>query len=669
MSSGRLLAVFAHPDDESLVAGGTLAACAAAGVEVRIVSVTHGERGPIAHPSLATRASLGAVRAAELRAAAVALGVGAVQCLDYPDGALKWSDPDRLRDDLAGRIRDWRPDAIITFGPEGLYWHRDHIAVHSATMAALETLAAEGIAPWVYHATWPHGLAESLVSALAARGDPADLWGLRPGDFGVPAETITSVVDVRPFLAAKLRALRSHRTQLHPAHLLLALPDDLAWEFLGREYFVRPQPRDAAADWLAGATRSQPSSSAPSRQTRARTHTLLTRPSGPNIVVLGMMGRSPFAGVGWQVLHYLEGLRRLGCHVTYLEDTGEWPYDPEQNAITDDCRYTTAYIGRLLAWCGLDNHWAYRAASQGGQLLGPAAARVDELLARADALINLTGATVLRDEHLRVPVRIFLETDPVRPQIEVAQGCRFTIDLLAAHTHYFSFGENFGAPDCGVPLGRFDYRPTRQPIVLEWWNPARAVPPSPAADGRFTTVASWDQSGKDIEWRGQTYSWSKHHEFLKFLDLPHRTERPFELALACDDAAVLRLLGGHGWRVVDALALSKDIRRYRDYILGSWGEFTVAKDQNIRLRSGWFSDRSASYLAAGKPVITQDTGFGKILPTGRGLFAFRTMEDVLAAVDAIESDYEGHSRAAREIAAESFAAEKVVASLLQRAGV
>jgi LmbE family N-acetylglucosaminyl deacetylase len=272
MNAGNLLAIFAHPDDESLVAGGTLAACVTAGVAVRIISVTHGEQGPIAHPGLATRTSLGAVRAGELRAAADALGVGAVECLDYPDGALRWSDPDRLRDDLAGRIRAGRPDAVITFGPEGLYWHRDHIAVHRATMAALETLAGDGYAPWVYHATWPHGLAESLVSAVAGRSHPADLWGLSPGDFGVPADTITTVVDVRPFLAAKLRALRSHRTQLQPAHLLLALPDDLAREYLGREYFVRSRPRNAAADWLAGMTRNRPSSSPSPRSSRAMRH-------------------------------------------------------------------------------------------------------------------------------------------------------------------------------------------------------------------------------------------------------------------------------------------------------------------------------------------------------------------------------------------------------------
>ena len=272
MTRSHLLAIFAHPDDESLVAGGTLAACAAAGVAVGIVSITHGEQGPIAHPGLATRGSLGAVRAGELRAAAGALGVATAECLDYPDGGLRWSDLDRLRDDLAGRIRAGRPDAVLTFGPEGLYWHRDHIAVHRATMAALETLCGEGCAPWVYHATWPHGLAESLVSAASGRGQPVDLWGLSPGDFGVPADTITTVIDVRPFLAAKLCALRSHRTQLHPAHLLQALPDDLAREFLGREYFVRSRPRDAAADWLAGVTRHRPSPSPSPPSSRERRH-------------------------------------------------------------------------------------------------------------------------------------------------------------------------------------------------------------------------------------------------------------------------------------------------------------------------------------------------------------------------------------------------------------
>jgi hypothetical protein len=182
-------------------------------------------------------------------------------------------------------------------------------------------------------------------------------------------------------------------------------------------------------------------------------------------------------------------------------------------------------------------------------------------------------------------------------------------------------------------------------------------------------VSSWKQSGKDIEWNGETYIWSKHLEFMKFIDLPHRTREPLEIALASRDAEAIALLTSHGWQVVDAIGLTRDILPYRDYVVGSRGEFTVAKDQYTRPRSGWFSDRSASYLAAGRPVITQETGFSKFLPTGMGLFAFETMEDVLAAVQEIDRDEQRHRCAARQVAEEYFAAEKVLGSLIERAGL
>lgn len=390
------------------------------------------------------------------------------------------------------------------------------------------------------------------------------------------------------------------------------------------------------------------------------------------LVVLGIMGRTPFAGVAWQGLNYLEGFRRLGCDVYYVEDTGEWSYDAEQNTMTDDCRYTVNYIAKLMAWCKLPDRWAYRSCSDGGTF-GLSESQVSRLFERSDVLINLTGATVLRDEHLRVPVRIYLETDPVLPQIEIEKGHKFTIDLLSAHTHHFTFGENLGAAECKIPLSNFDYRPTRQPIVLDWWKcPAYQFSNGgrrSSSVNRFTTISSWQQSGKDIEWKGETYLWSKHIEFLKFIDLPRRTEQPLEIALASQDTGVIQLLTSHGWRVIDAIALSKDIFPYRDYILASSGEFTVAKDQYVRLCSGWFSDRSACYLAAGKPVITQDTGFGKILPVGRGLFAFQTMDQILDAIDQINADYDANARDARMIAEEYFAAEGVLADLLKNAGL
>jgi hypothetical protein len=404
---------------------------------------------------------------------------------------------------------------------------------------------------------------------------------------------------------------------------------------------------------------------------------------GLRIVIMGILGRTPLAGVSWQVLHYLEGFRRLGYDIYYIEDTGGWAYNPRRK--TDDngseytyainCQYAVNYVAKLMSSFGLQDGWAYRSRVD-GRVFGLSETQVSRLFEKADALVNLTGSTCLLEEHTRVPVRIYLETDPVMRQIEVVRGDRKAIDLLAAHTHHFTYGENLGAPDCGVPVTRFNYLPTRQPIVLDWWTSngrlSSDVNGRPNIPPRFTTIAKWRQPGKDIAWNGETYSWSKHIEFLKFIDLPRRTQQKFELALAWEnekDEDAIPQLTSFGWRIVDAFSLSLDIASYRDYILGSRGEFTVAKDQNIRLRSGWFSDRSACYLAAGKPVVTQDTAFANILPTGCGLFAFRSMENILTAIDAIASNYEGHCRAAREIAEEYFAAEKVLGSLMERVGL
>jgi hypothetical protein len=384
---------------------------------------------------------------------------------------------------------------------------------------------------------------------------------------------------------------------------------------------------------------------------------------GIRLVVLGRMGQAPFAGLAWQVLHYLEGFRRLGCDVFYLEDTGEWPYDPVQNAVTADAGYTVDYLGRVLGRIGMQGRWAYRHAPAGGLLHGVSEPQLAGILRATDVLVNLTGGTVLREEHLHIPERVYLETDPVLPQVEVATGRQFTIDLLASHTRWFTFGENIGSPGCPVPVGPFDYRPTRQPVVLDWW----ATPADTRADGAFTTVASWEQAGKDVIWHDTLYTWSKHHEFRKLIDLPMNTAVPLELALACDDEPTLAMLRAHGWLVVDALRLSRDPGPYRDYLRRSAGEFTVAKDQNIRLRSGWFSDRSACYLAAGRPVVTQDTGFGEVLPTGAGLFAFRSGPDALAALEAIRSAPGRHAAAAREVAREYFASDRVLGHLLDEA--
>jgi hypothetical protein len=260
-----------------------------------------------------------------------------------------------------------------------------------------------------------------------------------------------------------------------------------------------------------------------------------------------MLGGNPFAGIAWQVLHYLEGLRRLGWDVLYVEDTQAWPYDPERNAIVADAGYAESYLRRVIG--RLDGvPWAYVPPS--GEPLGLSAAALRRELAGARALINLSAATVLRNAYLDVPVRIYLETDPVLPQIEIEQGRAFTIDLLDSHTHHFSFGEKLGDPDCPVPVERFSYRATRQPVILDWW----AAPPQPG--DRYTTVTNWRQTAKDISWRGETYYWSKDREFARFIDLPQRSGRRLELALTSDDDVVLERLRAHGWELRDALALT-----------------------------------------------------------------------------------------------------------------
>ncbi len=386
------------------------------------------------------------------------------------------------------------------------------------------------------------------------------------------------------------------------------------------------------------------------------------KPSKGKIIVFGILFWYPLAGVTYQFLHYLIGLRRLGYDPYYIEDSGRWIYDPRINDLSGDATGNIAAVAPILEAHGFKDRWAFRGHYPDGQCYGMSESQILQLYREADAFLNVTGAQEIREEHMACPRRIYVESDPFALQVKVGKGDETTIATLAAHDTLFSFGENLGAPDCDVPIERFNWLPTRQPVVLDLWL-------NPYATGEsYTTITTWHNKGKNITYRDDTYYWTKDREFEKFLDLPRQRAVPFELAAGVDEN-VERLLREHNWRQVHSVEISKDIDRYRDYIQRSRGEFTVARDQYVRPYTGWFSDRSACYLAAGRPVITQETGFSKFMPTGRGLFGFRTMDDILAAVDAIESDYEGNCRAAREVAAEYFAAEKVVGSLMERAGL
>ena len=385
----------------------------------------------------------------------------------------------------------------------------------------------------------------------------------------------------------------------------------------------------------------------------------------PKIVLLGMMTKMPVAGVVWQTVHYLVGLARLGYDVYYVEAHARTPSMFMETETDDGSGKVSTFIAEIMARFGLAGKWAFHALHDDARVYGLSDTELRELYREAALIINLHGGTLPRPEHYATGRLVYLETDPVEVQISLHANDEETIRFLEPHCAFFTFGENYGRPDCRLPVSsRFHFKPTRQPVLCDAWE-TNGAPVGPT----LTTIGNWQQNWREVKFAGETFTWSKHFEFLKFIDLPRRTSTPLELALSSYDNATLELLGQNGWHVRHALDLSTHIDPYRAYIQGSRGEFTVAKDQNVRLRSGWFSDRSATYLAAGRPVITQDTGFGNILPTGEGLFAFSTMEEILAAIDCINSNYSHHAAQARAIAREWFGAEKVLGNLLAEVGL
>jgi glycosyltransferase involved in cell wall biosynthesis len=378
-----------------------------------------------------------------------------------------------------------------------------------------------------------------------------------------------------------------------------------------------------------------------------------------------MMGRSPFGGQTWLYLNWIRAFSRLGHEVYYVEDDTVWPYDPEQNIVTDDCGYAVRHIAYCMKRIGLPDRWAFRLADRENACWGMSARKLDELYRSCDVLLNVVGATDLREEHLAAPFRVYVQTDPVVAELRLANGDEHTRIAFANHHVIATYGENFGAPDCGVPLNGIAYKKTRQPVDLDLWPMAHDL-----RARLFTTIGNYHQGGSDVAYKGEVYRWSKRHEWEKFIDLPRWTTQPFELALKLDDLADRERLEAHGWALVSPLQMSLRVfGEYPAYFRRSRAEFTVAKDQNVRLRSGWFSERDACYLACGRPVVAQDTGFGNVLPTGEGLFAFATMEQALDAIHAINGDYRRHCEAARAIAEEYFEARSVAARLLADIGL
>ena len=383
---------------------------------------------------------------------------------------------------------------------------------------------------------------------------------------------------------------------------------------------------------------------------------------------MGFMGGMPIAGVIWQHIHYVVGLQRLGHDVYYIEDSARLPYNPETFDVNDvDVDYPGKVLARLAGEFGFTDRWSFcgRYVKE-NPTAGLPLQKVRKLYREADAILNICGTQEFNEDLLKSHRIIYVESDPGVEQIKIDKASQPTMKYLQRHHALFTFGENVPTRRFPVPRHGFKWNATRQPVVTDLWKTSH--PPKRAAV--FSSIANWSTSGlKDITWRGRRYLWSKSREFLRFVAAPKKSGETFELATNIKDEQTRKKFLNNGWRFTSPLQLSVDYWLYRDYIQQSKGEFTVAKDQYVHLNTGWFSDRSACYLAAGRPVITQETGFTDNYGGDAGLLAFSSVEEIAEAVKMINVDYKKHSGVARQIAREVFEAEKVLKSLLDRAGI
>lgn len=374
--------------------------------------------------------------------------------------------------------------------------------------------------------------------------------------------------------------------------------------------------------------------------------------------MLGYLVRGPVGGMAWVTLHFLHGLRRLGHDVWFIEDSGDSPwccYDPERFVTDADPSFGLRYANEVFAREQLGHTWAYWDAHT-SRWLGAGAAGAAEACRQADLVLNLSGINQLRAWSCDAPRRLFLDTDPVFTQVRHLNDPQARAHA-AAHNRFFTYGEHFGRPGCTIPDDGFPWRPTRQPIALEHW-PVKPCPPGAA----FTTIMQW-KSYAPAEHGGRRFG-MKSETFPPYLDLPTRSKAPLELALGGTHAP-REMLAQAGWRLTNPLENSLWPWDFRDYIRRSAGEFGVAKDGYVATRSGAFSDRTAAYLASGRPAIVQDTGFSSSLPVGEGLLPFSSPDEAIAALHSAQSDPVRHQRAARAIAEAHFDSDRVLGSLLE----
>ncbi len=373
------------------------------------------------------------------------------------------------------------------------------------------------------------------------------------------------------------------------------------------------------------------------------------------IIVCGYMIRNPLAGNVLAFFHYLLGLARLGHRVCYLEESGGWQdpcYDPETRRCGEDPSAGLRTVVNLLSSYSVDIPVCYIHRDT-GCTIGLNWTDIKRNLMDADLLLNIGGLCWLPDFRL-CRRRALIDMDPF-----FTQTGRFGGGVLGEHHVFLTYGGNIGRPDCCIPTAGVEWLPTVPPVVADLWENDGV-----AHDAPFTTIATWDAYGT-VSYQGEVYG-QKSEEIIRFLELPSRTRWKVELALS-GGYDVRERLQGAGWSIRDAGEVSTNVPTYCAYIKNSRGEFSVAKNAYVKTRSGWFSDRSVCYLAAGLPVILQDTGFSDWLPTGRGLLTFSSLEEAVKCIEAVNGEYAAHRQAAREMAEKTFDYRVVLPQLLQKA--
>jgi hypothetical protein len=381
----------------------------------------------------------------------------------------------------------------------------------------------------------------------------------------------------------------------------------------------------------------------------------------PSVVVGGSLAQRPgYGGHAWALLNFLLGFRQLGYDVLFLDRLEpEMAVDAAGAPSAEAEQACVRWLDDVMEGAGLGDCYSLSRGDGGGETVGVDRASVLDRVADSVLLLNVMG--YVDDEEILAASRrnVFLDIDPGFGQMWRQLGLH---DAFAGHDDLVTVGERIGEADCLVPTCGLDWVTTPHPIALDQW---------PQADGgtTITSVGSWRGPYDPVEFEGRRFG-LRAHELRKLMALPELVEAELELALEIDpaDGADLEALQRTGWRLVDPATVAADPASYQRYIQGSRAELMVAKGMYVETRGGWFSERSIAYLASGKPVIAQDTGFSQRYPCGEGLIAFSDLDGARRGIEEVCADPARHSRAAREIAAEHFEARKVLGRLMERLG-